>query len=82
MLTLSGTPYHLLCGVHDFTHSSYIHYRIYLRDYVYGLITGLFAWIRLTALSRTYCNDLQNDWSKVYKMIGQRVRESWIEVSL
>ena len=48
-------------GVHDFTHSLYIHY-ILLNVSVLGLClritassgSGLFAWISLTALSRTY----------------------------
>ena len=44
-----------LWGVHDFTHSLYIHYIICQSwYYVYELMTGLFAWISLTALSRTY----------------------------
>ena len=44
-----------LWGVHDFTHSLYIHYCICQSlDYVYGLMTGLFAWISQTALSVTY----------------------------
>ena len=31
-----------------------INYIYSIHDYVYGLMTGLFAWIRLTVLSRTY----------------------------
>ena len=39
----------------DFIHSLYIHYIIrQSEDYVYGLMTGLFAWISWTDLSRSY----------------------------
>ena len=42
-------------GVHDLTHSLYVHYIIYQsQDYVYVLMTGLFAWISQIALSLTY----------------------------
>ena len=60
MLTLSGThdfiPF--VGGVHDFTHSLYVHY-ILLNLSVLGLClrindSGLFAWISQTALSPTY----------------------------
>ena len=50
-----NTWFHSLC-VHDFTHSLYMNYRICQSwDYVHGLMTGLFAWISLTALSWTFC---------------------------
>ena len=40
-----------LLGVHDVTHSLYIHYWMcQFLDYVFGLMTGFFAWISLTAL--------------------------------
>ena len=43
-----NTWLHSLWGVHDFTHSFYIHYTMYQsKDYVYRLMTGLFAWISL-----------------------------------
>ena len=57
MLTLSGTPdFTQSWGVHDFTHSLYIHYILLnLSDLGICLrINDLFAWINLTALSRTY----------------------------
>ena len=62
VLTLSGTPdftpfVEFLS--HDLSHSLYMHYIIcQYEDYVYGLMTGLFAWISLTALSRTYLIDM------------------------
>ena len=47
-----ATWFHSLLGGHDFTHTLYIHYIIgQSKNYVYGLMTGLFAWISLTALS-------------------------------
>ena len=55
--SFQNTWFHYLWGVHDCTHSFYtcIHYRIcQFTDYVYGITTGLFAWISLTALFRTY----------------------------
>ena len=60
LLTLSGTDdFTPFWGVHDFTHSLYIHMYVYYRmcqykDYVYGLITGLLDCINLTAWSPTY----------------------------
>ena len=49
------TWFHSLWGVHNFTHLLYIHYIIcQIKDYVYGLMTGLFAWISLTVMSWTY----------------------------
>ena len=53
-----NTRFHSLWGVHDFTHSFYIHY-ILLHLSVLGLCLrindpGLFAWMSLTALSLTY----------------------------
>ena len=50
--------FHSIWGVHDFTHSLYIHYML-LKVSVLALClrindSGLFAWISLTALSRTY----------------------------
>ena len=49
------TWFHSVLGVHDFTHSLYMHSGICKsKDYVYGLITSLFAWISLTALFWTY----------------------------
>ena len=50
-----NTLSHSLWEVHNFTHSLYIHYIIGQSwDYVYGLMTRLFAWIDRTTLSRTY----------------------------
>ena len=50
-----STWFHSLWGVHDFTHALYIHYIVcQYTDYVYGLMTGLFACISPTSLSRTY----------------------------
>ena len=46
VLTLSGTPDFTPFG--EFMISPYMHYIICLsKDYVYGLMTGLFAWISL-----------------------------------
>ena len=52
-----NTRFHSLWGVHEFTHSFYIHY-ISLNLSVLGLClqindSGLFAWINLADLSRT-----------------------------
>ena len=50
-----NTWFHSLWWVNDFTHSLYIHFWICRsKVYVYGLMTGLFARISLTALSQTY----------------------------
>ena len=57
MLTPSGNliPLPLVSSVvHDFTHSLYIHYIIYIRTKLQFNDSGLFAWISLTALFRTY----------------------------
>ena len=53
-----NTWFHYFWGVHDFT-NSYIHLYVLLNLSVLGLClriddSGLFAWISLTALSRTY----------------------------
>ena len=50
-----NTWFHSLWGVHDFTHSLYIQYGVcQYMDYVYGLMTDLFACISPTSLSLTY----------------------------
>ena len=50
------TGFHTLWGVHDFTHSLYIHYRIcQSKDYVCGLMTLVcLPGLVLTAVSWTY----------------------------
>ena len=53
MFTLSGTPdFTPFLGVHDCTHSLYIHY-ILLNLSVLGLCLRINYWISLTVLSRT-----------------------------
>ena len=83
-----NTWFHSLWGVHDFTHSLYIHHILLnlsvLRINVYGLMTGLFAWISLTALSRTYFIkrlflDVIFEFCRrfVWRVVGFRSRTSW-----
>ena len=60
-------------NVHDFTHSLYT---LYITEFVSFRtilrIDGLFVWISLTALSRTYCIDSYWSWighSKLLELV-------------
>ena len=72
MLILSGTPDFTPFGEFMISPIHYIYIKYYWIcqswDYVYGLVTGLFAWISLAALSRTYLlyishDDTSQPWS-------------------
>ena len=54
-LTLSGAHDFTSFGEVDLTHSLYVITEFASQDYVCGLMTGLFSWISVAALSRIYC---------------------------
>ena len=61
--SLIPTWFHSVCGVHDFTHSLYMHYRIcQSNDYVYGLMVCLPGLVGLLCLfSLLGCASLSQD---------------------
>ena len=68
-----NTWFHSFWGVHDFTHSLYIHY-IWLNLSVLGLCLRIWlsAWIGLAALSRTYF--ILWDWTNDFEQCLNRLQ--------